>query len=191
MDFVFENRAVPKKGSLLISDPFTNDNFFQRSVILLCEHNEDGSFGFVLNNFIDLDIHAITPDFPEVDNKLSIGGPVDTNSLYFIHTFGELIEDSQKANEHIYFGGNYEQLLSILKTNRYNGNTVRFFIGYSGWSAGQLQSELDAHTWIVVNDYDPFEIFHYEDDDLWKTILSNQGAKYKVMANFPLNPSNN
>ena len=71
-----DKQAEPSKGMLLLSEPFLQDEHFSRSVILLCEHNEEGSFGFILNSSIDVDINDLIHDFPGANVKIGIGGPV-------------------------------------------------------------------------------------------------------------------
>lgn len=191
IDFRFENSLEPHKGSLLIAEPFLNDSYFARAVVLLCDHTEEeGTFGFVLNNFVELDLGELVEGFPEIETSVSLGGPVDTSNLFYIHRLPN-IENSLEVNEGLYFGGDFETIKDILEANPKEAENIRFFIGYSGWSKGQLSDELVEKSWIVVNDYNVSTIFNTNDTSIWKHILEKQGAKFKVMTNFPKNPSDN
>ncbi|MBI1837907.1 MAG: YqgE/AlgH family protein [Flavobacteriia bacterium] len=191
IDFSFTGTLPPTKGKLLISDPFLNDDYFRRSVIYLCEHNEEGSFGFVLNNFIDIKLSEMNPIFPKVSTRISIGGPVEVKNLYFIHTLGEKIENSILVHDNIYIGGDFEQLTKLVEEDQTLEDKIRFFIGYAGWSYEQLQEEVQSHSWIVVNLKTESDLFNTENDDIWKNYLEKLGGKFKVMSKSPINPSDN
>ena len=90
------NNLKPSKGRILISEPFLIDYYFKRSVVLLAEHNDEGSFGLIINKPVDMHLSDILQDFPEFDAPIYLGGPVKTENLYFIHTKGNLIDESMK-----------------------------------------------------------------------------------------------
>ncbi|NJM17193.1 MAG: YqgE/AlgH family protein [Bacteroidales bacterium] len=94
--------AVPAKGKILISEPFLNDSYFKRSIVLLTEHSEDGAVGFVLNKPVSLKVNEIVRDFPYCSAPVSIGGPVSTNTVYYIHTLGDLIPESLPVTNKIF-----------------------------------------------------------------------------------------
>lgn len=180
----------PAKGQILLSEPFLNDPYFRRTVIFLCEHNEDGSFGFVLNNYIDVELDQIMENMPHFGGRISIGGPVRNSNLYYLHTLGEKIEDSIEIFEGIYMGGNFETLRSLLMRGQIGKDDVRFFVGYSGWSATQLDEEMKLNSWFIA----PAEkelIMNTELNDLWKTIMKRMGRKGEMIANMPDDPSLN
>jgi putative transcriptional regulator len=190
IDLSFTNSKNPKKGTILISDPFLDEDYFRRSVILLCEHTNESSFGFVLNNYLDVDLHELDPDFPDIQARISVGGPVETQSLYYIHGFRD-IDENLKVRDGIYFGGSYEELRSFLDADESNKQKVRFFLGYSGWDEGQLKKELESNSWIVADNITAEEIFSTKNDQLWKYCLEKQGGNFKAISKFPLNPNNN
>lgn len=191
LDLSFKNSKNPKSGSILISDPFLDEDYFRRSVILLCDHNDEGSFGFVLNNYLDVDLHNLDATFPDIKAKISVGGPVETQSLFFIHTFGEEVEGSSQIHGKLYFGGDYESIQGILKENPEAKDKIRFFLGYSGWTKGQLKDELHENSWIVANNITDEEIINTHIDHLWNYCLEKQGERYKTISKFPINPSDN
>ncbi len=186
MDIKFENNLEPEKGKLLVSEPFLDDEYFKRSVVLLCEHNIEGSFGFVLNNYIDAKISELVPDFPEVDSRVSIGGPVSTSNVYYIHNIGPSVEGSVEVFDGIYMGGDFDAIKSQINLGIAKPENVRFFIGYSGWSANQLNDELKEHAWIVSKTSGK-EIMNTSIDGLWKKTMERQGKKYKMISDFPTN----
>ena len=191
MDITFQNNKAPDKGKLLLSDPFLSDGYFDRSVVLLCEHNEKGSFGFVLNNYLDIAFEDIANDFPAFDTKVSIGGPVSKENLFFIHTLGDSIPNSEKITPQIYAGGDFQIILDLIQSNTINNHQIRFFVGYSGWGENQLKEELNENAWIV-SDADATDlIMDIHNDQLWETLMKQQGKKFERMTNFPQNPNLN
>lgn len=191
IDFEFSNDNRPASGSVLISEPFLSDNYFSRAVIYLCEHNEDGSFGFVLNKYIDTDLHTLVPEVNEHNIKISIGGPVDNKNLFFLHTYGPKIKNAIKVNEEVFVGGSFEEIKDMISTETEAKNKIRFFIGYSGWSPGQLQEEIEEKSWIVLNNIPVNYLFDTKNQQLWTSIMEKLGGKFKVMSKFPINPSDN
>ncbi len=98
------NDIKPAKGKILISEPFLIDYYFKRSVVLLAEHNEEGTFGLIINKPVDIALSDVLHDFPEFDSPVYLGGPVKTDSLYFIHTLGDRLENSLEITRRIILG---------------------------------------------------------------------------------------
>lgn len=191
IDFDFSNSNKPKPGTLLISEPFMHDDYFTRSVVLLCDHNEEGSFGFVLNKYIEAPSSDVIPELVDSAVKISIGGPVDNSNLFYVHALGDEIENAIKITDGLFIGGDFEQLKQVLNENPVKINLVRFFIGYSGWSPNQLQDEIDEKSWVVLNKVQPKYYLNTQDDTLWTSLMEKLGGKFKVMSKFPINPSDN
>lgn len=191
LDLSFSNTLPPRKGRILLSDPFLGDEYFERSVVYLCEHSEEGSFGFVLNNYIDIQLTQLNEKFPEITAKLSIGGPVEKETMYFMHSLGNKLKDSLLIDQNIYMGGDFEQLYQEVSIELLSQHKIRFFIGYSGWAAGQLQHEINDHAWIVANVENINELMDVSIPDLWKHFMNKLGKKYQIMSDFPIDPSEN
>jgi len=189
--FEYKNIAQPQKGDLLISQPLLPDNNFERTVILLCEHNDEGSFGFVLNKLSMLKVDEVLEDVEDFATNLYVGGPVQQNTLHFIHDIDALQEGGQDIQEGLCWGGNFEVLTSLINTATIDTDKIRFFLGYSGWSEYQLQQEIDENTWIVARDVHPSYIFNTDPQHLWKDILEKMGGRFKVYANYPTDPKLN
>lgn len=184
------NAIAPAKGKFLISEPFMEDNFFKRSVVFLCEHNDEGSFGFVLNNILTVGIGELIDDLQGCDFEVGFGGPVNSTNLYYLHTAGDKIESSFEVMEGIFTGGDFDQIKTLINTGILQEDEIRFFLGYSGWSAGQLQQEIEDESWIVA-DFNSKEIIKTVDKSLWKTLLDQMGGKFKMISNFPEDPTLN
>lgn len=178
-------------GTILISEPFLGDPNFERSVVVICSHNEEGSFGLVVNRksalkFSDVIEYENTSGFDQV---LGIGGPVQYNTLHYLHQINDLPE-AVELTENLYWGGDFEVLRSRIELGAVGPDDVRFFLGYSGWTEGQLQEELDKNLWFI-NQTAANKLFNLDAETLWRTILKDMGGKFKMFANYPLDPSMN
>lgn len=184
-----QNEVKISSGKLLISAPHLTD-FFSRTVIIMTEYDENGSLGFVLNRPIEEKIHEIIEDFPEFDARVMLGGPVQTDIVNFIHRAGDTIEGGVEIFKEIYWGGNFETLKVLAEADKLNPKDFIFFLGYSGWSAGQLDNELRESTWIISNSESDI-IFDIEPDKKWAETLKRLGGDYNTIASFPVDPSVN
>ena len=191
LDLSFHNKQKAVEGCVLLSDPFTKDPYFSRSAILLCRHNKKETFGFVLTNYIEIDLHKLDENMPEIITKISFGGPVEKDNLFYIHTFGKEIEGAEKIMDTLYFGGDYEMLFELIKADPKRINEVRFFIGYAGWDFEQLNNEMKDHSWIAVTNISEKEILSTSSDHFWKDCMTKQVSKFEMISNFPLNPNEN
>lgn len=189
MDFFKINRDFKaEKGDLLISEPFLPDPNFERTVILLCEHDKDGSFGFVLNKPSVVELEEVIENGSGCKEKLYVGGPVQQNSLHFIHRAKDSMQSGVEIINGIYWGGDFEKLFLLINTNQLAETDFRFFLGYSGWSEGQLEEELEAKSWIVYKGATPDQVFDLDPDVLWREVLKELGGKYKMFSNYPDDP---
>lgn len=178
------------KGKLLVAEPsILNDASFNRSVILLSEHNNEGSVGFIMNKPSEFNLNDLIPEMPN-SHTVYIGGPVSRENLYFIHNVPTLIPDSQDIGNGLYWGGDFEAVQELLKSDLLSTDNIRFFLGYSGWSKDQLADELETTSWIVMENKFA-NIFMITDSSSWKEQLLKFGEKYKLWANAPENPTLN
>jgi len=182
------NRNQPQIGSLLVSEPFMLDPNFTRSVVLLGEDNESGVIGWVLNQPSELYLSDVMEDMEGVNFRLYIGGPVGHDSLQFVHKCYNKLQSGSDLGNGIYWGGNFETLRTLLLNNQIEEEEVKFFLGYSGWTNGQLEQEIQENTWMVSNHYNPDLVFVNDGEDLWKEAVVNLGPKYAHVAQFPKNP---
>jgi putative transcriptional regulator len=186
------NSLSTEKGRILISDPFLNDDYFSNSVILLCESNEKRAFGLILNHYIDEELSDLMTKFTHINTsefKISLGGPVDTDSIYYIHNRPDLIEGSINVFDNLYLGNgdNFDAIADLINSNKIIKNEIKFFLGYSGWTDGQLSEELERNSWFVGN-LSAKTIMEYHETDIWKKTLEKMSEKHRVISNFPQNP---
>ena len=179
------------KGKILIAEPsIIGDISFNRSIILLADHNNEGSIGFILNKPLD---YCLGDLIPEIESNLPIynGGPVQQDNLYFIHKVAELIPESIEISEGLFWSGNFEQVSKLVAEEKINENDIRFFLGYSGWEANQLNSELKGNTWILSENTHRNNIIKVVDTAFWKNKMLALGGEYSIWSNAPEHPSHN
>ena len=188
--FHIVNENVAEKGRILISEPFLSDNYFRRSIVYLTEHNDEGSIGFVLNKPLELSINEIVDDFPKSDFPISIGGPVSNNTVHYIHTLGERVPDSVEVDDGIFWGGDFDHIKELISTKTVKPFEIRFFLGYAGWSATQLEGEMKEHAWLVGK-ISPRMVMQGVGSEFWSDTLARYNNKYRAWANFPEDPGLN
>ena len=187
--FTPTENSNPQIGDILLSEPFLNDPYFGRKAVLLCENNESGSFGLVLNNIIDVEIREIISDFPDLKARVSLGGPVSMSNLFFIHNCPELV-GAQKVLDGVFLGGDFEMLKSKVLT----GDSIKYrlFIGYSGWGEEQLNDEIKSKSWFVTQANNDVIMECSEDNaEFWKSLIKNMGDGYSHIAEAPIDPTLN
>jgi putative transcriptional regulator len=180
----------PAPGILLIADPFLKDPNFVRSVIFLCEHEKQGSFGFVLNRQIEQTLDELLNSFDGHQFPVYYGGPVQTDTIHFLHQYPDAIKGGNEVMKGVYWGGDFEKLTYMIQHNLVTPDKIRFFIGYSGWSSGQLGTELKEKTWLTASATRKI-VFNEHPENTWKESLEELGGEYKMMANFPIDPQLN
>lgn len=183
-----------RPGTLLISKPFLGDPNFERSVILLCrDEPADGTFGLVLNRLTSLTLADVLdlplPEHAAATMPLYLGGPVAPDTLHFVHQRADL-PGAQELGQDVYWGGDFEILLGLIGSGAVTANEVRLFVGYSGWSRGQLAAEMQGDSWIR-QPASAGKVFTLASDAFWRDILREKGGRYKVLANYPVDPSLN
>jgi putative transcriptional regulator len=185
--FKYKNPIKPEKGRLLISEPFLPDPNFERTVVLLCEHNDEGSFGFVVNKPSVLKVNEVMEDMKKLEDIVFVGGPVQQDTLHFLHRNTD-IENAVKIRDEIFWGGDFESLLTKLDTSSLKSLDVRFYLGYSGWGPGQLESELEEDSWIVCDYVTDELLFDTEPEMIWRKALDSMGGRFSVYSNYPVDP---
>ena len=181
----------PKKGNLLIAEPsILGDVSFNRSVILLADHNKEGSIGFILNKPLNYTISDLLPEI-EIPLRVYNGGPVEQDKLYFIHKIPDLIPDSIEISNGIFWGGDFKSVIELINTGKLDEKDIRFFLGYSGWDADQLMNELISNSWIVSENIYKNSIIEKIDTTFWKEKMLELGGDYSIWSNAPENPSFN
>jgi putative transcriptional regulator len=177
-------------GILLISDPFLKDPNFARTVVLLCEHREEGSFGFVLNKSFDRELGDLIKGAEGIRFPVYDGGPVQKDTLHFLHRCPGQIPGGIELTDGIFWCGDFDNVLQLLKEKKIQQQHIRFFLGYSGWGEGQLDGELKEKSWITRNASRQI-VFNIHTQQLWKKALQDMGGEYQQMTNYPIDPQLN
>lgn len=180
-------KIEPLAGRILISVPFLQDFYFKKSVILLADHSSEGSFGLIINKPVDVKLSDISSEFEGFEAQVFLGGPVKTDSLFFIHTRPDLIDEGVPILEGLYWGGNIDTVRELIHNQQLNKDDIRFFVGYSGWSPKQLEQELESNSW-VVSFTDIKQVIRSNPLDLWGQTLKKLGSEYKFWVNYPSDP---
>lgn len=185
-----ENHIIkPEQGIVLISEPSLRDFYFRQSVVLLAEHNEEGSFGIIINKPIKTKLNEVLNDFPELDIPVYLGGPVKTDSLFFIHT-KENVERSLRIMDGLYWGGDIEMISEMITMGQITEKEIRFFIGYAGWQPFQLDKEINEKSWVLSHS-SAKELIRTNPQKLWSSYLKHMGTDYAIWANYPVDPTVN
>jgi putative transcriptional regulator len=181
---------IPEKGKILISEPFLPDTFFNRSIVYLTDHNTEGSVGFILNKKLDIKVKDAISGFDTCEDFLNMGGPVAPDTLHYLHTEGELIPKSVSVDGKIFWGGDIEVIKSLIAFKKLDKSKIRFFLGYSGWSKGQLDRELKENSWVIARIRSDV-VMGNRGNDVWKMVLRGLKNKYRIWADFPESPDMN
>lgn len=181
---------IPGKGKILISEPFLPDTFFNRSIVYLTDHSPKGSVGFILNKKLDLKISTAIEGFEGLDEYLNMGGPVAPDTLHYLHNVGEMIPESVHVGGNIFWGGDIDTIRILIRDRKIEKSQIRFFLGYSGWSAGQLEHELKEDSWMIAK-VNPDIVMNSRGEDTWKRVLRGFSNKYRIWAEFPESPEMN
>ncbi|MGZ8510136.1 MAG: YqgE/AlgH family protein [Chitinophagaceae bacterium] len=180
----------PGPGILLIADPFLKDPNFLRTVVFLCEHREEGSFGFVLNRKYENTLDELIPEVEGFKLPVFYGGPVQMDTIHFLHQYPVDIPGGEEVMKGIYWGGDFTKAVEMIKNGEMDFKKIRFYIGYSGWANGQLDTELKEKSWLTVKANRKL-IFQTSAEEIWKESLRHLGGDYEMMIHFPTDPQLN
>ncbi len=181
----------PGAGTLLLAPPTLRDPNFRRTVVLLCERNAHGSFGLILNRPIDLHLGEVLDELSAYGDPLSVGGPVQPDTLHFIHRYGEHVPEAVPLANDVYWGGSFEAIKALASSGEATARELRFFIGYAGWSPGQLEAELRAEGGWLRTPVTPPLAFPEDPAALWRTGMRHLGGEYALLSTFPDDPRMN
>ena len=184
------NNVLPSRGKILISEPFLRDATFGRSVILLIDHTDEGTMGLIINKPLPIFVNDIIKEFKYIDDiPLYKGGPVATDTLFYLHTLAN-ISGAIPVSKGLYLNGDFDEIKKyILQGNKVDQH-IRFFLGYSGWESEQLSTELKENTWLVSKEENAY-LMNGDTKDMWKKALEKLGSKYEAWSRFPRVPTFN
>lgn len=173
------------KGTFLIATPDIEEGVFFRSVLLICEHSPQGSFGIVVNKPLDLEIPEEILVMDQLVNPhvaIRAGGPVQTNQMMLLHSSSVIPEQTIEIAKEIYLGGDLQFLQdSVIKED---GPFLRLCFGFTGWQAGQLEREFLDGDWFVWP-ATKHHLFEIEPEKLWQSLLREMGGKYASLSMIP------
>lgn len=183
----------PREGSLLVAEPFLSDEHFNHAVITLIDYSPSAStMGIVMNRTSGYTLGQMVEGFADdVDIPIYIGGPMSRNRMFYIHRLGDLFNGAIEIMPGLWIGGNYQQVLQYVREGYPTDDLIRFFIGYSGWDAGQLEEEIKDHVWAVTNPLSPEQMLRDNDDSYWHKVVKNMGTRYRGWQMQPMFPAAN
>ena len=181
---------TPAPGVLLVAPPVLSDPNFRRSVVLLCEHGEGGSFGLILNRLLTLQLGEVLESLTGREEALWFGGPVQPSTLHFLHRHAGDVAGAVPVVDGVYWGGDFDDVQRLVWSEAAVADGLRFFLGYAGWIPGQLEAEIEAGGWILARADDAL-VFPDAPEKLWSAVLRRLGGEYALLANFPEDPRMN
>lgn len=184
------SKLEPKKGRVLISDPFLPDPYFKRSVVLLVEHNDKGSLGFILNKPLEMSLSDTELKVDAPGFTMHFGGPVQSTDLFYLHSIEPELEGSTEIKDGFFWGGDFKIIESMIQDGTVSKDDIRFFVGYSGWEADQLIKEIKEDSWLV-HETELKNLFKMGSENLWKKILSELDSELAILSTFPEDPNMN
>ena len=191
---LLDHQPSPSRGAMIVAKPTVEDYCFKRSVALLVDHdNEEGSMGVIINKPTRFTLNEVLPDLEIASSvQLFLGGPVGTNQLFFIHSLGDkAIQGSVQVAPGVYFGGDFEMIKMILGSSHDINGKIKFMVGYCGWTAGQLNQEVNRHDWAVLKDRASQLTFSEHDDEIWSKAVALFGEQYRLWSSWPTDVSQN
>ncbi len=186
--------ADPHQGSLLVAEPFLKDDYFLHAVICLIDYEgaDSPAMGIVLNRQTAYSLQDLVENIT-VEEKIPIycGGPVAYDRLYFLHTLGDILPGGREVRPGLWVGGDFDAMIDYINSGYPIEDRIRFFVGYSGWSKGQLSQEVEAHTWAVAEIESNDKLFTLSEDELWHDAVRSLGHEHRGWLFHPRNPHAN
>ncbi len=176
-------------GVLLVAEPALLDPNFRRTAILLCDHNDGGSFGLVVNRPTELHLSEVLVEPVGIDSRLYLGGPVQPDTLHVLHGYAAAVPDAIPLFADVGWGGRFDDVAEGLREGSFEEERVRFFAGYAGWGGGQLEAEIEEGSWIVLEAVP--ELVFAAPGALWRGIMRGLGGEYALLSNYPDDPRSN
>lgn len=181
--------SSPHGGSLLVAEPFLDEDCFCHAVVSLIDYEPGGgAMGVVLNHRSPSMLSELLEDADvRVDCPVYIGGPLASDRLFFMHTLGDgIIPGARAYAPGLYVGGDFDAILEYVNSGYQVDGTVRFFVGYSGWERGQLEQELACGAWAMAQaDSDPEQLFRGHGDAYWHRAVRALGEPYRSWRMVP------
>lgn len=188
-DINIKSGESPAVGKLLVAEPFLREKFFNHAVVSIVDYTPgDTVMGVVLNNPSGHVLQDLIPDVT-VKNPIPVytGGPLGEDRLCFLHTLGDIIPDSAPVTPGLWLGGDFDALVAIVNDGYEIDGNIRFFLGYSGWSPGQLEEELNGNVWAVTTPMPGQNLLEGDGSALWHRCVRALGEPFKGWLYHPRN----
>lgn len=184
-----------QRGTILVASPMLNDPNFKRTAILILDKDSSGGYiGLILNRELDLTLEEVL-SLPGRNGKIRLraGGPVDLQRVFWIHSLGDKLKGSIEILPGLYVGGDYDEMIAHLVNSEEDmRESIRLYMGYSGWSAGQLEKEIEGGAWAVLSDLlEPQLLLEMEGEEIWNQLSLRLGPDYKHWRIIPADPTMN
>ena len=178
------------KGYFLIANPVLPDPNFSRTVVLLCNHDDEGSFGLVINRSAPINSKEVfaemgMSEYPS--GKIYVGGPVSPSQVFYLCRSEEPLPELETICEDVYLGMSWELLDNLMTRLKDPEKNIRFYLGYSGWGAGQLAGEMTRLSWLTSQACGKF-VFQENEDGIWANVVRSLGKDYEYLTQAPVNP---
>lgn len=191
---LFDEQPAVSRGNVIVAKPTVEDACFKRSAIVLVDHDSaKGTMGLMVNRFTDYTLHDVLPELDNSDDiPLYMGGPVNPEMMFFLHTLGpEIVPGCIRLARGLYFGGDYEAVKAHVAGGDPVAGHLKFILGYSGWTQGQLAGEIARHDWAVLKQAEPAMLMAEAEESLWRNAVEAFGEKYRMWLNWPREVINN
>ena len=176
------------KGKLLISPKIlVGDIFFNKAIVLVVDNKDSGTTGFIINKKLKHSLSDIV-NTAKTYFPIYLGGPVEQDNLFFIHNCNDLIPNGKLINENLFWGGDFKKAINLINDNKINSKNICFYLGYTGWSSGQLEEEINNNLWVSKDNTFKSKIITKTKKSLWKNYMISFGGDYLIWANSPDNP---
>lgn len=180
----------PSRGSLLIAEPLLESDIFGRSVILLLDEDKShGHLGLVLNKTTGIKLREIIPLLEDKGEcEIYCGGPVDLKRLFVLHRLGNSISGSLEVLPGLWIGGSLDEIVEYIRNGGEVDGKIRFFLGYSGWSKDQLQTELVRHSWALTDNVGVDCLLSARGEKFWRSEVERLGDRFRSWLTVPVDP---
>jgi putative transcriptional regulator len=177
-------------GTFLVASPLLQDPNFVRTVVLMCEHSDEGSWGLVVNRRTDLTYGELLDDLPfpaASEGAVFWGGPCEPSRMQVLHRLRRELPHEMEICREIRLGIDADTFRDVVAHSLLPGEALHAYVGHAGWGAGQLAAELELGSWITCS-AEPDIVFDTPPDEIWDSVLKSLGSPYSRLTSMPVDP---
>lgn len=188
-DIELSTGVKPEVGTLLVAEPFLRESYFNHAVVVMIDYEpHTEAMGVVMNNPTDYTLQELVEGVTiETPIPVYCGGPVGSDRLYFMHTLGDIVPEAREVSPGLWLGGDFDAMIEIINDGYDTRDHIRFFTGYSGWSPGQLEEELERNVWAVAPSVDGATLLPGDGANLWHECVRGLGHDFRGWLYHPRN----